>query len=141
MQLYPAVVVHGLADARRAMARGQPVTLLSAPGAGVYAGCLWWQVLVARVRREYPDVPVMDVLDCADASGQALAALRIGLTRLVLAPDAPGRLRLELIARGLGAHFLSSRPREFSREHFGRRRAPLQPDRVAGPKQADTTNP
>ncbi len=113
MQLYPAVVVHGLADARRAMARGRPVTLLSAPGAGVYAGCLWWQALITQVRREYPDVPMIDVLDCADASGQALAALRIGLTRLVLSPDALGRLRLELIASGLGAELLCSFPLEF----------------------------
>jgi hypothetical protein len=112
MQLYPAVVVHGLADARLVMARGQAVTLLSAPGAGVYAGCLWWQALITQVRREYPDVPMMDVLDCADASGQALAALRIGLTRLVLSPDALGRLRLELFARGLGGDLLRFRPLE-----------------------------
>lgn len=114
MQLYPAVVVHGLADARRAMARGRPVTLLSAPGAGVYAGCLWWRALITQVRREYPDVPMVDVLDCADASGQALAALRIGLTRLVLSPDAFGRLHLELIASGLGAELLGSFPQEFA---------------------------
>lgn len=112
MQLYPAVVVHGLADARRAMARGRPVTLVSAPGAGVYAGCLWWQALITQVRREYPDVPMVDVLDCADASGQALAALRIGLTRLVLWPDAFGRLLLELIARGQGADLLRFAPLE-----------------------------
>ena len=112
MQLYPAAVVHGLADARRVMARGRPVTLLSAPGAGVYAGCLWWRALVGRVGREFPDVPMADVLDCADGTGAALAALRIGLPRLVLAAEAPSRLRLELIARRQGGELLCFRPLE-----------------------------
>ena len=110
MQLYPALVVHGRADARAAMARGRPITLLSAPGAGLYAGCLWWQSLVEQVRRAYPDVPMMDVLDCADGSGQALAALRIGLKRLVLAPRATEWALLQAIACANGGVLLSARP-------------------------------
>ena len=50
--LYPAVVVHGLADARTALAVGAPVTLLSAAGAALYAGCGWWRALIARARAE-----------------------------------------------------------------------------------------
>ena len=50
MTLHPAVVVHGLADAEAALAVGRPVTLLSAPGAALYAGCLWWREMVARAR-------------------------------------------------------------------------------------------
>jgi hypothetical protein len=110
MELYPAVVVHDLAGALAALARGVPVTLLSAPGAGVYAGCGWWRALVAAARAAHPDVPCIDILDCADATGQALAALRIGVTRLVLWPEAPGHAAAEAIAATLGGFLLSAPP-------------------------------
>lgn len=108
--LYPAVVVHSLADAQRALSAGRSVTLLSAPGAGLYAGCGWWRALVAAARAGHPDVPCTDILDCADGSGQALAALRIGVTRLVLWPEAPGRDAVVAIAESRGGFVLASRP-------------------------------
>src|SRR5689334_18677107 len=45
---YPAVVIHGLADARTVLAAGSPVTFLSAPGAALFAGCGWWRALIER---------------------------------------------------------------------------------------------
>jgi hypothetical protein len=84
--------------------------LLSAPGAASYAGCGWWRALVEAARAKYPDVPCTDVLDCADGTGQALAALRIGLTRLVLWPDAPGREAIVTIAQSLGGFVLPAPP-------------------------------
>ncbi len=90
-----SIIVHGLDDAVAALAEarsaGHAVTLLSAPGAALYAGCGWWRALVEAARSRHPDVSCTDILDCADATGHALAALRIGVTRLVLWPDAPGR--------------------------------------------------
>jgi hypothetical protein len=81
MVLPPAVVIHGLAQARAALAPGLPVTLLSAPGAGLYAGVGWWRALVAAAGAG-ADAP--DVLDCADAPGRALEALRGGQALLIL---------------------------------------------------------
>jgi len=108
--LYPVFVVHDLAGARAALAGGAPATLLSAPGAGIYAGCGWWRALIAAAREAHPDVPCIDILDCADGTGQALAALRIGVTRLVLWPEAPGRAAAEAIAVGLGGFLLPAPP-------------------------------
>lgn len=105
-----AVVVHSLADARVVLALGRPVTLLSGEGAALYAGCGWWRALVAAARAEFPLVPMADLLDCADASGQALAALRIGLRHLILTPDAPGRARVAAIVADQGGALLSKRP-------------------------------
>ncbi len=104
------MVVHSLADARLALAPGQPVTLLSGEGAALYAGCAWWRALTAAARAESPLVPTADFLDCADASGQALAALRIGLRHLILSPDAPGRSRVAAIVAGLDGVLLAERP-------------------------------
>jgi hypothetical protein len=103
-------VVHSLADARLALAPGLPVTLLSGEGAALYAGCGWWQALIQAARSEFPDVLMADLLDCADASGQALAALRIGLRHLILHPDAPGRARVAAIVAGLDGILLAQRP-------------------------------
>lgn len=107
---FPAVVVHSLADARIALAPGLPVTLLSGEGAALFAGCGWWQALTAAARREFPQVPIDDFLDCADAPGQALAALRIGLQHLILAADAPGRDRVGAIVAAEGGVLLAERP-------------------------------
>lgn len=114
MEIYRAVVVHGLADAVAALAQGAaeggPVTLLSAPGAALYAGCGWWKALVEAARTAHPDARCMDILDCADGTGQAMAALRIGLTRLVLWPDAPGRAAVVAIAESMGGFVLPTPP-------------------------------
>ena len=107
---HPAVVIHGLADARAVLAVGRPVTLLSGPGAALYAGCGWWHALIIRARSEYAGVTFDDILDCADASGLALGALRIGQRRLVLTPDAPGWASVVSIATSLGGEIFTSRP-------------------------------
>lgn len=98
MIFHPAVIVHSLRDANLALAPGLPVTLLSAPGAALYAGCLWWRELVAIARASHPNMQAADILDCANASGAALGALRSGVTRLVLTADAPGWSSVAAIA-------------------------------------------
>jgi hypothetical protein len=110
MIIYPSVIVYGLADARAALAVRRPVTLLSASGAALFAGCLWWREMIATARSERPDAVMMDVLDCADGSGMALAAVRSGLRRLVLWPDAPGWARVVAIAEREGGFVLAKAP-------------------------------
>ena len=110
MTRHPAIVVHGLADVQQALAARRPVTLLSAPGAGLYAGCLWWRSLIAQAQQLGPRLVAADILDCADAPGRALEALRIGQRIMVLAPEAPGRDAVAAIASLLGVTLLAQRP-------------------------------
>lgn len=110
LALPAAVIVHDLAGALAALAPGQPVTLLSAPGAALYAGCGWWKALIAAARTAHPTVACVDILDCADATGFALAAARIGIVRLVLWPDAAGRDAAAAIVTGMGGFVLACRP-------------------------------
>lgn len=110
MSLSPAVIVHGLDDARAVLALGAPVTLLSPPGAAAYAGCGWWRALMEQARNAEPGAAFTDLLDCGEASGQALAALRIGVVRLVLSPAAPGWGAVAAIAAGQGGQVLREAP-------------------------------
>jgi hypothetical protein len=99
-----AVIVHGLAQARLAVTAG-PVTLLSAPGAALYAGCGWWRAVVAASLTTGPDV-----LDCADAPGRAMEALRAGCRIIVLDPAVPAASLVRARAATIGAVVLDAAP-------------------------------
>ena len=106
----PTVIVHALDHALLALALARPVTLLSAPGAALFLGCAGWRALIARARAAHSDVTVVDILDCADASGYALSALRLGQRDLVLWHGAPGREAVGAIAARLGARLREHAP-------------------------------
>jgi len=98
-------VVHSLAEARAALAaaKGAPLTLGSAQGAGSYAGAAWFKSLIEQAKSEFPGTPCDAVLDCGADAGAALAALRLGLKRVAFAGNDEARARLDAIARALGA--------------------------------------
>jgi len=78
------ILLHSLDDARTALAAaaalGVPVTLASAPGAAGYAGPAWFGEVIAAARSEHPSVSVTAVLDCGDAPGHVMAAVRWAIT-------------------------------------------------------------
>lgn len=108
------VEIHGLADAliaaEAAAALGVPLMLLSAPGAGAYAGAGWWLGLVEAVRQAQPGLAVEAVLDCADRPGAVLAALRAGVRSVVFTGAAEAAAALADIAGQTGATLLTGRP-------------------------------
>jgi len=108
--LPPAVIVHGAPDLGAVLAVGRPFTLLSAPGAALYAGCAWWRALADAARRRAPGLIAADILDCADAAGRALAALRLGQAHLVLWPTAPGHAAVSATAGTCQAVLLDRAP-------------------------------
>jgi fructose/tagatose bisphosphate aldolase len=102
-----AVVVHSLDQARAALRaateRSVPVILLSGPAAAGYAGPAWFRELVATARAEVPAAEVTAVLDCGDAPGHALAALRAGLAAIRFDGPRPVAERIADIAGQYGA--------------------------------------
>ncbi len=106
----PAVTVHGFAQACNVLRAGRPVTLISAPGAALYAGCLWWRELADAARAEVPDTPCSDILDCGDAAGRAMAALRIGQKMLILDPASPAFAAVRAAAATIGCLVIGERP-------------------------------
>ncbi len=76
------IIVHGIAHARAAAAAAATldvaVRIRSAPGAAAYGGAGWFLEIIEIVRAEYPNARIEASLDCADAPGYAMAALRRG---------------------------------------------------------------
>ena len=108
--LPPAIVVTGLDAAAAALAPGLAVTLLSLPGAALSMGAPWWRALIAAAAHAFPATAAIDLIDCAASPGAALAALRAGLPRLVLAPEAPARAVIARAAAECGAELFPARP-------------------------------
>jgi len=106
----PAVILHGIDQARAALRPGLPVILLSAPAAAGYAGCGWWRALADLAASEHPDTPHIDILDCGAAPGLAMAALRIGQRHLILAPSSPAFPAVTAAAATEGALVLAEPP-------------------------------
>jgi pimeloyl-ACP methyl ester carboxylesterase len=110
----PVIIVHSLGHAvaalRAAAAAGRRVTLLSARGAGGYAGPGWFRGLVAAAREAVPEARFSALLDCGDEPGAALAALRSGVKGLIFTGRADVAERLADIARQRRARFEPARP-------------------------------
>jgi len=108
------IVIHSLAEARAAVAAAHPapVTLQSMPGAGASAGIAWFGRIVATVRAEFPRTEVAAILDCDDAPGAVMAALRWlkepghGPMALAFSGDAATAARLEEMAAELGVRVI-----------------------------------
>jgi hypothetical protein len=103
--LFPAVIVHGLDDVKAALAPARPLTLLSAPGAALFGGCLWWRALIDAAGFAGPSL-----LDCADAAGRAVEAIRLGLPGVVLDGNLPSYPAVAALARDAGAIILPAPP-------------------------------
>ncbi len=88
-----------------ALASGLPVTLLSAPGFALYGGCGWWQALLEQAAYQGPAF-----LDCADAPGRAVEAVRLGLYGLILTAEPLIFARVHAIAAELGVVLLEAAP-------------------------------
>jgi hypothetical protein len=110
----PVIVVHSLGHAlaalRAAARAGRPIVLASAPDAGGYAGGGWFRELVAAARETVPDADFTAVLDCGEAAGAALAAIRAGVEGVVFTGRAEVARRLADIAQGHGVSFTTRRP-------------------------------
>jgi hypothetical protein len=110
-------IIHSLAHLRAALAAGaatgRAIIAVSGPGASAYAGAGWFAALVQQGKAEFPDVPLTAVFDCGDRAGDALVALKAGVTHLVFTGHPEAARRLAAIARESGAEILDRRPDGF----------------------------
>jgi acyl-CoA reductase-like NAD-dependent aldehyde dehydrogenase len=110
----PVIIVHSLAHAVAALGAaavaGRPITLASAPDAGIYAGPGWFGALVAAAREAVPAAQCAAVLDCGDDAGAAQAAIRAGIEAIVFTGRRDVAERLADIAGERGARVLTAHP-------------------------------
>lgn len=90
-------------DAALEAASGAKLRFLSEEGAAAFLGAAGFRALLGE---HWPE----GILDCGDAPGFALEALRLGARALVLAPELPAFPSLERLAREEGAEILPVRP-------------------------------
>ncbi|MFN6251620.1 MAG: hypothetical protein ACK4Y5_06030 [Acetobacteraceae bacterium] len=108
----PAVVVHGREHAAWALrvADGQPVLLVSAPGAALNVGPGWFKAVLDQAAAAHPGAPFTAALDCAGAPGAALAALRAGFKLVIFDLGHPSAASVLGAAAEAGAEVLGARP-------------------------------
>ncbi len=110
----PVIIIHSLAHAFAALSAaaqaGRPITLASAPDAGIYAGPGWFGALVAAARDAVPAAQCAALLDCGDDAGAAQAAMRAGIEGVVFTGDAEIAKRLADIAAQAGMRLVTARP-------------------------------
>ncbi|WP_428377496.1 hypothetical protein [Lichenicoccus sp.] len=108
-----AVVIHGRDHALFALQAAAPaprLLLLSAESAACFMGPLWWAALMHSLEGEILAAEASSMLDCGASAGRSMEALRIGLRRLVLAPDCPQFEAVRLRGEALGAELVAERP-------------------------------
>ena len=110
----PVIIIHSLAHAIAALSAAaeakRPVTLASAPNAGIYAGPGWFGALVAAARDAVPAAQGAALLDCGDDAGAAQAAIRAGIEAIVFTGRSNVAERLADIARQRGCRLVTARP-------------------------------
>jgi hypothetical protein len=103
----PIIVIHSAAHAcaaaAAAAALNRPVLLRSAADAAGYAGAAWFDEVIKLARTRHPAADIVASLDCGDAPGFALAALRQGVDMVRLRARPAVVAKVAAIARRAGA--------------------------------------
>ena len=87
------------------------ITLCSAPDAAASLGPAWFRDIILVLEQTYPEVDMEAVLDCGDAAGHALAALRAGVRIIRFSGPARTATKIEDIAGTYGARLVRRSPR------------------------------
>lgn len=89
----PAITVYSMDHVTAALTAadelGVPLCLLSAPGAAAAVGSSVFQAMIDAARQQFPDTSFTAALDCGQDAGHALAAIRQGLTAIILSEECP----------------------------------------------------
>ncbi|HEV2189771.1 MAG TPA: hypothetical protein VGR70_21360 [Stellaceae bacterium] len=103
-------MTHAVAALQAATAADRDIVLLSAPGAGIFAGAGWFAALIDAVRSAVPTAKFTAILDCGDDAGAAQAALRAGVEAAIFTGRADVAERLTAIAQQARVSLLTTRP-------------------------------
>ncbi|KAA2214894.1 hypothetical protein [Teichococcus oryzae] len=126
------VVVRDMAEAAQALRVAadlrlpRPLPLVSLPGAGLFLGPGWFLAMMEGAVAAQGGVAILPVLDCADAPGRALDALRQGVPAVVMWPATPAFGAVAAAAEECGGVLLGAPPPALGPFAAGRRDAPAK---------------
>jgi hypothetical protein len=108
-------------DAAAALSLRAPLPLLSPPAAALWLSPALFLAILARGAALAQGAHWHGVLDCGAAPGHALAALRAGVTTLVLDPACPAFARIVAAAARCGGEVWPGRPPALEMARLDRR--------------------
>jgi hypothetical protein len=96
-----------IAAAQAAATHAVALTIVSPPGAALFAGPVWFLALARAARATINEraATVTFVLDCADSPGAALSAIRAGVEAISFRGRGRARERLAALAKRAGVSF------------------------------------
>lgn len=107
----PVIIVRTLAEAEAALAAaaeaGCAIVLASPPGGALSAGAAFYDALARAAAARHPAARFTLRVDCADDTGAALGALRIGIPEICCRAPRASRDRLAALARRHGARLVA----------------------------------
>lgn len=128
----PHFIVHSLAQACAALQAadegGQAIGLLSPPGAVHSLGTGYFLAMEQAANRRFPGADCQTILDCGEAPGLALEALRAGAPAICLTASTEVLAKVDDIARQHGATLVAAPPDAID---LGTAAAPLEAARRA----------
>jgi hypothetical protein len=112
------ITIHGVEQARVAcqaalktsMKDNVTLELWSAKNGASSLGPAWFDEIVNIVQKEFPDLVIVGVVDCGDAVGSALAALRHGITCICISERPAVVAKIRSIAKYTRAEVRTKRP-------------------------------
>ena len=112
------ITIHGVEHARVAcqaaftisMKEDITLELWSAKNGACSLGSAWFSEIINIVQKEFPDLAIVGVLDCGDAVGSALAALRQGITCIYISERPVVVSKIRAIAKYTRAEVRTKRP-------------------------------
>ncbi len=112
------ITIHGVDHARAAceaalmssMKANITLELWSARNGAGSLGPAWFNEIVNIVQKEFPTLGIVGILDCGDAVGSALAALRQGITCIYISERPVVVSKIRAIAKFTHAEVRTKRP-------------------------------
>lgn len=87
--------------------------LLSPPNAVSYFGVRWWLSFVHKSTPILSEYNIIDILDCYDHAGFAMAAIRTGQKHILFEATSPQLKNLQNRAQSTNAKIIDTKPQSF----------------------------
>ncbi len=105
------IVIYSISDLRAALLAAEEtgfgLSVITAPGIASTLGPRWFTAMLARLQDDYPETPLLAIMDCGDREGVAMAALQHGVPAIYFKGHPTSTQKLQWMARKVKAEFFN----------------------------------